>query len=174
MYGIFLGRFQPFHNGHAKIINYIIKQNVKPIIMIGSTNKDRCLDKNPLNFSQRKALIQTVFPTIPDKDIHSLEDNQNNTIWYQNFSSKIIYPKQNCCIYYHVKEKEKYDFTYQGITYPNSSYNLIFKTEDWKCSQIKVDDMNIHASNIRKEGIDTQKDNLNPKVFQKLKVWGFK
>ncbi|MBN8828116.1 MAG: adenylyltransferase/cytidyltransferase family protein [Sphingobacteriia bacterium] len=65
-YTVFIGRFQPFHDGHLKVVESALQVSEKIIILCGSANKPRSF-KNPLTFSERKELISKV-----------LEDNYNN------------------------------------------------------------------------------------------------
>lgn len=76
---LFVGRFQPFHNGHLDIINCILKKHQKLIIVIGSAEK--AFEKeNPLKASERKKIIEAAlkeaavrraqFEIIPLKDLN--------------------------------------------------------------------------------------------------------
>lgn len=53
---LFIGRFQPFHNGHLDIIKKILKENDRVIIVIGSAEKN-FVDKNPLTAGERYELV---------------------------------------------------------------------------------------------------------------------
>ena len=58
---VFIGRFQPFHNGHKAVIDKaleIAKREV--IIVIGSAFQSRSL-RNPFTFQERKAMIEAVY-----------------------------------------------------------------------------------------------------------------
>lgn len=59
---LFIGRFQPFHKGHANIIKSM-KNPVVVIIKGKQTSEDK--QKNPLSAEQQMELIKTVFPTVP-------------------------------------------------------------------------------------------------------------
>ncbi|MDA1060772.1 MAG: nicotinamide-nucleotide adenylyltransferase, partial [bacterium] len=54
---LYVGRFQPFHNGHLKVIKTILKENDRVIIVIGSAEKN-FLPQNPLTASERFVLIE--------------------------------------------------------------------------------------------------------------------
>lgn len=76
--GFAVMRLQPFHNGHKKIIDKMLQNHKKAIIVIGSIGiKD---NKNPFSFEDRKKMIQLVYPNetstgqlliIGAKDIHN-------------------------------------------------------------------------------------------------------
>jgi len=54
---ILVGRFQPMHIGHLKVIKWILKNYNKVIIAIGSS-QDSFTEKNPFTFEERKKMIQ--------------------------------------------------------------------------------------------------------------------
>jgi bifunctional NMN adenylyltransferase/nudix hydrolase len=56
-YSVFIGRFQPIHNGHLKIIENAIKDTGRLIIVVGSHRAPVSL-KNPWSFEERKNLIE--------------------------------------------------------------------------------------------------------------------
>ena len=101
-YGIFIGRFQPLHNAHLKLIKIIMADKLKPFIVIGSTQEKRNLKRNPLTFEQRRQLIEVVLPI---ENIVALEDCHSNLEkWYSNLI-KLLPPKEDCVIYYCVKPR---------------------------------------------------------------------
>jgi nicotinamide-nucleotide adenylyltransferase len=53
----FIGRFQPFHNGHLTAILQILAECENVLVIIGSADKS-AESKNPYNFVQRKQLIE--------------------------------------------------------------------------------------------------------------------
>lgn len=54
---LFIGRFQPFHNGHLKLINEILKSNDKAIIGIGSA-QEKNTRENPFSAAERIKMIK--------------------------------------------------------------------------------------------------------------------
>ena len=58
MKALFIGRFQPFHNGHLKIIQQASKGYNEVIIGIGSSQYDNTLE-NPFTSDERKLMIET-------------------------------------------------------------------------------------------------------------------
>jgi nicotinamide-nucleotide adenylyltransferase len=56
MNALFIGRFQPFHLGHLKVIQDISKDYDKIIIGIGSSQASNTVD-NPFSAEQRKNMI---------------------------------------------------------------------------------------------------------------------
>ena len=56
MKALFIGRFQPFHNGHFKVIQNIFKDFKELIIGIGSSQYSNTKD-NPFSADERKQMI---------------------------------------------------------------------------------------------------------------------
>jgi cytidyltransferase-like protein len=65
-YGLYLGRFQPFHDGHGSIVTQAWLHCDKLIIGIGSA-QERRTKRNPLSYDERAALIYVL--TLFSKDI---------------------------------------------------------------------------------------------------------
>jgi bifunctional NMN adenylyltransferase/nudix hydrolase len=58
---VFIGRFQPFHNGHKAIVDAAVKQAKEVIIVVGSSFASRNT-RNPFTFDERRQMIKAVFP----------------------------------------------------------------------------------------------------------------
>lgn len=56
--GIFVGRFQPFHEGHHKCILHILGECERCEILLRDTPKT---DKNPYSLAERIAMIRSQF-----------------------------------------------------------------------------------------------------------------
>lgn len=59
---VFIGRFQPFHNGHKAVIDAALEQAKEVVVVVGSSFAARNI-RNPFTFEERKAMIEGVFPT---------------------------------------------------------------------------------------------------------------
>jgi len=57
---IYIGRFQPFHNGHIHVISDGLKIADKVLVMLGSSNTPYTV-KNPFNSTERTIQIQDAF-----------------------------------------------------------------------------------------------------------------
>jgi nicotinamide-nucleotide adenylyltransferase len=77
MNALFIGRFQPFHNGHLKLIKSISKEYDKIIIAIGSSQYQNT-NQNPFTYNERNEMISNTlkknnvknFKIIAIPDIH--------------------------------------------------------------------------------------------------------
>ena len=57
--GVMLTRAQPFHKGHMDVVNQILKENERCLIVIGSANKCNT-ERNPLMITDRTRMITHV------------------------------------------------------------------------------------------------------------------
>ncbi|MFH1624471.1 MAG: adenylyltransferase/cytidyltransferase family protein [Pseudomonadota bacterium] len=58
-YSLFIGRYQPLHEGHIKLMRHVLEEDKKNVcIAIRSTPKD---NNNPFSIEQRCAMIQKEF-----------------------------------------------------------------------------------------------------------------
>jgi adenylylsulfate kinase len=57
--GVFVGRFQPFHDGHKKCIQKILETCGRCIVMMRETPQT---EKNPFDLEKRKGMIRAAFP----------------------------------------------------------------------------------------------------------------
>lgn len=54
---VFIGRFQPFHLGHKRVVELALKQSNKVLILVGSCYQPRTV-KNPFNYDERRTMIE--------------------------------------------------------------------------------------------------------------------
>ena len=57
---VFIGRFQPFHNGHKAVIDAALEQAKEVVVVVGSSFAARNI-RNPFTFQERKAMIEACF-----------------------------------------------------------------------------------------------------------------
>ena len=63
---VFIGRFQPFHNGHKAVIDEALKQAKQVVVVVGSSFAARNI-RNPFTFEERKAMIDPCYPFFEDQ-----------------------------------------------------------------------------------------------------------
>ena len=56
---LYIGRFQPFHNGHLQAVKDILQHHSKIIIALGSSQESNTAE-NPWSYDERKAMINAV------------------------------------------------------------------------------------------------------------------
>lgn len=57
---VFIGRFQPFHNGHKRVIDRALTLAERVLILVGSSNVSRSM-RNPWTFQERSNMIHDVY-----------------------------------------------------------------------------------------------------------------
>ena len=68
---IFVGRFQPFHDGHKKCIEKILEDCDHCIVFARDTVRS---EKNPFGFEKCKAMIRVAFPDESKVSVQRIED----------------------------------------------------------------------------------------------------
>lgn len=86
---VYIGRFNPFHNGHAHVLKHALETSKLVILLLGSAGLARSL-KNPFTFDERREMVSRWLATadIPDGVqvvIAPLRDfPYNNAMWIRN------------------------------------------------------------------------------------------
>ena len=90
MKALFIGRFQPFHIGHLKVILEASKKYKKIIIGIGSSQYCNTID-NPFTYEERKLMIDESLKNngIKNYSIVSIPDIHNPPKWVDHVRSII-------------------------------------------------------------------------------------
>lgn len=90
-YLVFIGRFEPFHNGHAAVVERALRQAHKLIVLVGSANKPRTT-RNPWNVPEREVMIRAAFPTESDRIIvKGLRDHlYNDALWVSEVQKRVL------------------------------------------------------------------------------------
>lgn len=86
--GLFIGRFQPFHNGHLATVKFALRKVDQLVIIVGSAQKSHEF-KNPFTAGERVTMIKgsidgsaeidyrrILIVPVPDVDVHSLWTRQ--------------------------------------------------------------------------------------------------
>jgi nicotinamide-nucleotide adenylyltransferase len=75
---LFIGRFQPFHNGHLHALQGILNDGHEVIMALGSTQESHTL-MNPLTVKERKEIIKSVWPEVGE--IYEVPDINSDEAW---------------------------------------------------------------------------------------------
>lgn len=106
--GIFIGRFQPLHDGHKHIIEKMIAETDQQLILIGSANNTGTV-RNPFSFEARAASIITRYPTV---SVEPLKDYlYNDSRWstkVRNVISGYLTNDLEAVVYGHTKPDNHY------------------------------------------------------------------
>ncbi len=81
-YLVFIGRFEPFHNGHAALARHALARAHKLIFLVGSTNTPRTI-RHPWTAAERTAMIEAALDGADDRLLfRSLRDHlYNESLW---------------------------------------------------------------------------------------------
>ncbi|MBI2135402.1 adenylyltransferase/cytidyltransferase family protein [Candidatus Woesearchaeota archaeon] len=85
---LFLGRFQPFHNGHLYVIKEALKEADKIVIGVAYNDKaDR--NENPFSVKERIEMIDLALPAneIGDYTIFPVPDNEDDSKWVEELET---------------------------------------------------------------------------------------
>ncbi len=79
---LFVGRFQPFHNGHLKVIEGLARRNGKVLIIVGSATETGT-PENPFSVEERIEMIRRPLEArgIANFEISSVEDFHDDRLW---------------------------------------------------------------------------------------------
>jgi len=88
---VFIGRFQPFHFGHRRVIEEALRRAQHVVVLVGSAFAAPS-HRNPFGFEERRRMIAESFP--PDQAarlvILPLEDRlYNNTAWVEQVQENV-------------------------------------------------------------------------------------
>lgn len=130
--GVFLGRFQPLHNGHIAAIRESLKDCEKTMVLIGSVNK-LINFKNPLSTEQRKSTLTEVFQSEIDSGallLGTINDFPSHEPWVTDILGRVQNITDDCSptevnLYTSEKDDEFYRsmFLYPLITLDSQGVN---------------------------------------------------
>lgn len=89
---VFIGRFQPFHVEHKRIVDIALQKSKHVLVLVGSAGKPRTV-RNPFTFDERKRMIQESI-TDPDQfvrlHVKPLFDKTYNDVAWINQVQHIV------------------------------------------------------------------------------------
>ena len=90
---VYIGRFQPFHNGHLKTLHAALEQADEILILLGSSNRANNI-RNPWNAQQRESMIRDVLKDegIPQKRVKIIPIHDypyNDELWLSEIQATV-------------------------------------------------------------------------------------
>ena len=87
---LFLGRFQPFHNGHLYVIKEALKEVDKIIIGV-AYNEDADKNENPFSVEERIEMIDLALPAneISNYTIFPVPDHDDDSKWVEQLETLV-------------------------------------------------------------------------------------
>jgi len=141
MKALFVGRFQPFHNGHLHAIKEIAGKAEKVFIIIGSSQHANT-EENPFSAEEREEMIRRALGEagITNYAIYKVPDVNNDAAWAEHLCSFV----------------SDFDVVYSG----NKLVQKLFKAHGKKVIPLKhVNRENLSGTEIRRrirESLDWQ------------------
>jgi bifunctional NMN adenylyltransferase/nudix hydrolase len=143
---VFIGRFQPVHNGHLSVIKQALDQSHKLIILVGSSNRARDI-RNPFTSKERIAMIESCL-TMNERSrifFHPLDDFMyQDSKWVENVQSVV-----DRVVNLHQYEDAKYKPSIALIGHSKDATGFFLKLfPQWKSLPV-INPPNINATDIR-------------------------
>jgi len=159
---IFIGRFQPFHSGHLKVVEKAFEQSEKVIMLIGSAHQPRSV-RNPWLFQERDEMIRNCLSENESQRLITaplMDVTYNDELWVKNVQSTI-----NGLVTAHFATPHKHPKVgLIGHSKDHSSYYLNLFPQ-W--GSVAVDDYkNINATPIRNHLLGIEAGQHSDKIQQ--------
>ncbi len=149
--GLTIMRIQPLHNGHKYIINKMLAENEKGILVIGSIGvKD---ERNPFTYEERREMVEAVFAREIAEGrlmVCGVKDIHNPPKWVEYIQSQVPVP---------------FDRYYYGFGQDGD----LFKAKNIEVCEIPRTAEDISATGVREKirtGNPAWKNEVPPEVSQ--------
>ncbi len=88
---VFVGRFQPFHNGHAAVVEHALTKADQLIVLIGSAHRPACT-RNPWSFREREQMIRSTLDAAQNERVQIaplMDATYNDDLWISNVQKAV-------------------------------------------------------------------------------------
>ena len=164
MKAVFIGRFQPFHQGHKNVVDQYRGEFEDFCIVIGSADEEDTED-NPLSFEERRAVIHECFPDLEVLGVKDEEKtDEGNQEWVEKIEEKTqadAVISQNPLVKDIVKDLSDLELIEQDMhdpeVYSGTAIRRRIKSgEEWRyltpeCAKEKLEEL---AEKIKESGIN--------------------
>lgn len=156
---VFIGRFQPFHKGHAKIVSEALVRTKKLILLIGSVNQPRTI-KNPFNYFERTEIIKKSLPYLEDRILfRPLHDFNSDNEWVEEVKNQV-----NIALETSGTSQKESKVGLIGMNKDESTYYLQHFSF-WPYVEIDKPDNVISATEIRNWYFNNEKIEINDYLY---------
>ncbi len=141
---LYIWRFQPFHNGHKSIVDTMLEDNEKNLILMWVSGT-KSLEENPYTYEKRLEFLSETYKDVHNLDIAPLIDMESNKRWVQQMLAICYLQKAD-----HVKLycwNKKQDSAVQVIT----QYENLFEWKKLEIIEIDRNKLPISGTQIRHE-----------------------
>ena len=80
---VFIGRFQPYHNGHHAVVTEALRRASFLVLLLGSAHRPRCT-RNPWTFAEREAMVRASLSEADNRRVLVLpvmDSTYNEDVW---------------------------------------------------------------------------------------------
>ncbi|HEY3518846.1 MAG TPA: bifunctional nicotinamide-nucleotide adenylyltransferase/Nudix hydroxylase [Gammaproteobacteria bacterium] len=80
---VFIGRFQPYHNGHHAVVTEALRRASFLVLLLGSAHRPRCT-RNPWTFAEREAMVRACLSEADNRRVLVLpvmDSTYNDDVW---------------------------------------------------------------------------------------------
>lgn len=153
---VFVGRFQPFHNEHKRIIDIALEKSKNVLVLVGSAGKARTI-RNPFTFGERKHMISESFDAGNRLIIKPLYDKTyNDAAWIKQVQSIVLDTALDVVNNYSGWRASGYNDAKVGLigaSKDNTSYYLKMFPQ-YKSVNVEIQN-DLHATAIRENFLTT-------------------
>ena len=161
--GLVVGRFEPIHLGHEKIINISLKSCDKTALLVTYNNADSI--KNPYSIEYILHLINKIYPEEIQNNKLEVIPFKNDIPFDSKYGEKIISTVNNVCL-------QRPDFIVYGSDkniskcFNNDTRKNLFEVV------VNRDEFNISATDIREalknNNIEFVKNNIDCRIYDEI------
>ncbi len=104
---VFIGRFQPFHNGHKTVIDHMITESDRCLILVGSSFQEPTA-RNPFSFYLREEMILNHYGQPANMACLPIEDTVDDESWYSKVREVVNLwklPNSQIVLYGNIKDE---------------------------------------------------------------------
>jgi bifunctional NMN adenylyltransferase/nudix hydrolase len=155
---VFVGRFQPFHNEHKRIIDIALQKSKNVLVLVGSAGKARTI-RNPFTFEERGDMIRGSFDTSDQLNliIKPLYDKTyNDAAWIKQVQTVVLDIALNVAnngSSFHASGYNDIKVGLIGASKDNTSYYLKMFPQ-YRSVNVEIE-ADVHATTIREEYLTT-------------------
>jgi bifunctional NMN adenylyltransferase/nudix hydrolase len=159
-YAVVIGRFQPFHFGHGRLLEHALRVAQRVIVLVGSDKRSRSV-KNPFTFEERERMIRAALRNTEQPRVSVLgvaDAPYNDSLWIASIHATVdkqiandgADPAANIALVGHLKDDSSY-------------YLKLFPKWTFSASDSM---QSLSATDIRKLYFDAdQRANLDPALL---------
>lgn len=169
---VFVGRFQPFHNEHKRIIDIALEKSKNVLVLVGSAGKARTI-RNPFTFGERKHMISESFDAGDRLIIKPLYDKTyNDAAWIKQVQTVVLDTALDVANGFQSFRASGYNDIKVGLigaSKDNTSYYLKMFPQ---YSSVNVEIQNdVHATSIREAFYEDEVVNADAPVPANVAKW---